>query len=167
MTAPTRASGSIARRAGLSLFLLLVLAGAWMFRPGSDGAVHVSGDGAADVLPGLDMPLSADPAGARLEVVLIRRAESLRHVPRLARLCRGRCLEVAVTVFHRPSLSGLRKIVVLDVAALGGGGSLDRGTGLGGAPAACATEVIRAEWLEAALPDCASGRRAILSVPGF
>ena len=92
-----------------------------MMRP-MDVPVSVIGDGAPAVAN-----LLAD-AGASGEVVLLRRWQSLEHVPDLRRLCRRACDGAApIVALRQPTWDGLRRVTVVDVGALGGGAALDAG----------------------------------------
>ncbi|MEM7488973.1 MAG: hypothetical protein AAF390_07590 [Pseudomonadota bacterium] len=80
------------------------------------------------------------------EVVLLRRMENLRHVPRVARLCRGDC-DAAMTVIRELSPGGLRKRIVVDLSRFDGADAIDGGAPLPEPVAIC---IARAAWVEAA-----------------
>ncbi|WP_298436340.1 hypothetical protein [uncultured Jannaschia sp.] len=131
-------------------------------------ALHLSGDGVAEVAARLaDLPRADIPDAALVEAVLLRRPGNIRHLPDLARVCRGRCAGQAVTALIRLSPGGTRKTVVIDLERLGAGAALDQGGALLPDAADCAADVIRAEMaaLRADPPDCAGTRRVVFVLP--
>lgn len=147
---------------GRWVVLVCLLLAAWLLWP-RDGApgVSVVGDGAGAVRAALDLP-----DGASADVVLLRRAESLRHLPEVARLCRGRC-GPGVTVLRVLGPGGGTRLVV-EMSALEEIAALDRGEGLPDGIAACVARVVAAEagaGRGGPGAGCAGPRRAIRVLP--
>lgn len=137
-------------------------------RPPSPATLHISGDGSDAVralLPGVDYATA--PEASRVEAILLRRMENVRHVPGLEALCRGRCEGQGVTAFLRLVPGHARKTVVIDIGRMGAGATLDDGAPLDADVAACAAQVVVAELsrLRAASPPCAGARRQIAVLP--
>jgi hypothetical protein len=157
-------------RAGASLTaLLLALLAAGLalgFRPGAGQGAHLSGDGAPALAARLgDLVVAAAPEDAALRVVLLRRRETLRHLPGLAAACGHGCRAQAVTVL-RPSASGRVATLLLDASILGGGDALDAGRPLPDAAARCLADEVRR--MQAGGEGCAGLTRAWrIHLPGF
>jgi hypothetical protein len=135
----------MARASVAVALLILALLAALSVRPRAPATVHLSGDGAGDVRPLLGAPLAADPSGAALEVVLLRRWQNLEALPALRRLCRGACDgRAAAVLIRRPGLRGRRQTLLVDVGRLGAGPPLDRAEAMPGAAAACVAALIDA-----------------------
>ena len=118
-------------RSMIAVTAVTLCAAALLLRPAGPDAYHVSGDGAAAVtaaLSRLGAPLATEAGAAGTEVVLLRRWQSLDHLPGIKRLCRAACdgraplVDIAV-----PGWAGWRRIRLIDLGAYGGGGALDRG----------------------------------------
>ena len=129
-----------------AVLLAFVLAAiAWGSRDRGGEGLHVSGDGADDLAVRLGSTLAATAEAAATEVVLLRRWQNLDHAPALRRLCRGACAPgTAAVAIRQPSPSGLRRVLLIDVGALGAGPSLDRGEGLPDAVVDCLTQGVTA-----------------------
>ena len=155
--------------AGAALAVAVAAGAGWLAaRPAPVATLHLSGDGAGAVralLPGV--PEAATPEEARVEVVLLRRMETLRHVPGLEALCRGRCDGQAVTALLRLVPGRARKTVVVDIGRMGAGRTLDAGAPLAPEVAACVARVLLAELdrLRAVPPPCAGARRQVAVLP--
>ncbi|MCK0168028.1 hypothetical protein MWU52_10740 [Jannaschia sp. S6380] len=107
--------------------------------------IDIIGDGAAAVKAAF-APLAAD-IDARIgavDAVLLRRMENLRHIPEVARLCRGRC-DGALTILYEIRPGGGRKVLVFDLARFPGAAIMDQGAGLPGPIATCIARAIAAE----------------------
>lgn len=139
----------MASRARRTLWLLplgaLGLGAALLLAPPGGLRVTIVGDGAAAVTRAFaPMRPGIEPAVGAVDAVLLRRAENLRHLPDVARLCRGRCT-AALTVLHELRPRGGRKVLVFDLSQAGGAAALDRGDPLPKGTAACIARVIAAE----------------------
>ena len=112
------------------LALLAALAlGAWTARPRDGGGVVVAGDGAPAVAAALDGAALDRGGAAARRLVLLRRWQSLDHLPAMRRLCRGACGDggPAAVELRIPALAGRRLVTLVNLAALGAGPALDRG----------------------------------------
>ena len=152
-----------------ALLVLLALALALAFLAGvrrpADPMLTIAGDGAPAVTAAHGGRAGGE-AVASLEVVLLRRLENLRHLPEARTLCRDRCGEAA-TVFLTPHPSGLRKTLVLHLAAFDGATVIDSGAPLPGGIATCIAETITSEATARlpAPPSCLPSHRRRLALP--
>ncbi|GIT91183.1 hypothetical protein JANAI62_16380 [Jannaschia pagri] len=132
----------MAKTKAVAVLALLGVVSAWLLVPWKTPSLRISGDGA----PGVEaaMPGQIDVSVGDLDVVLLRRAENLRHMEDVARLCRGRC-DAALTSLYELRPGGGRKILVFDLAQIGGAQALDRGAPLPDPIAACLADRIAQE----------------------
>lgn len=130
--------------------LLGVLLVACVATFGLRGPVNVTviGDGADDV----GVPRMAASRVAKVDGVLLRRAENLRYLTDVSRLCRGRCAP-GVTVLHEAGPGGLRKVAVFELSQEPGIEAMDAGEGLPAPVAACIADILRAEAAVLWRPD--------------
>lgn len=133
------------RRTRFAGAVCIALLGAWALWPrtGAPG-IAVVGDGAPAVRNAL-------PEGAVADIVLLRREGSLRHLPEVARLCRGRC-DPGLTVLRVLGLGSGRRLV-FEMSEMPGIAALDRGDPLPAPIVACILEAVAGET------DCLPVRR--------
>ncbi|MGB3554106.1 MAG: hypothetical protein WBA25_05635 [Jannaschia sp.] len=150
---------STARVAAALAGLVLLAALAYVLLvPRGPLTLHVSGDGAGPLRATFAKVPEAPPGVARVEVVLLRRMENLRHVPEAQAMCAGRC-DAAATVFVHLDPGRVRKTLIVDLGRLGGGDALDTGAPLPPAIQACLADLVAAELasLTAQPPACLPG----------
>ena len=146
------------RAVRLTVAALALAVAALLLWPRAPGGVSIIGDGAPAVAAALDLP-----EGAAARAVLLRRAGSLRHLPEIDRLCRGRC---------GPGLTVLRVLgpgggdrLVFEMSDLDGVEALDRGEPLPEPAVACLAGAIAAEAAGRAPPPCVGARRLRVVLP--
>lgn len=146
--------------AGLAILLAAGLL--WMARAPDRSGVHISGDGAPDLIVVLDargVPLAATPGAAATEVVLLRRWSRLaEHLPDLARLCREVCDgRSEVVILREPRPNGRRTVILHDIGAAdaGAGAALDTGAPVPAKAFACILPLLDQPAGDAVDPDAA------------
>lgn len=111
------------RRIAVAAVIALAGSAAWTIRPQTVTRPSVIGDGAPDIAAAL-----AERTVPAHEVAVLRRWQSLDHMADLRRLCRDACDGTApVVALRQPTWDGLRRVLIVDVGALGGGAALDGG----------------------------------------
>ncbi|MEM8824264.1 MAG: hypothetical protein AAGF30_11685 [Pseudomonadota bacterium] len=169
MTRRMRVSGWMVR--AVRLFAVFIVAGVAVGSfalPRGATEMTILGDGRGAVQDAFDR---ADPGLAgragRMDVVLLRRAENLRHLPDIARLCRRACVE-AITVIREMHLGGLRRRIVVDLSQFPGAEVIDTGATLPGEVAECIVLAVQMEVADvfgAPVPDCVPSHRRIWRLP--
>jgi hypothetical protein len=133
-----------------------LVAAAWALWPRAPEGVSVAGDGAPAVAAALDLP-----ARAGVDLVLLRRKANLRHLPKVARLCRGRC---------GPGLTMLRIVggyprLVVEMSELEGIAALDRGEPLPRAIVDCVAGAVAQQVAGRPPSGCLGARRTVVALP--
>ena len=145
------------------LWLLPLGLAALLLWPPADPSVEVLGDGAAEIRAALGETGAALP----VTVVGLRRMENIRHVPDVARLCRGRC-DAALTTMRIVGPRRGAKVLVFDLGAMPGAQALDRGVALPPATVSCIASAIAAEAATGGhvdAPDCVAGHTRLWRLP--
>ncbi|MEM8849788.1 MAG: hypothetical protein AAGE03_07110 [Pseudomonadota bacterium] len=143
---------------------------AWVFIvPRAGGDLTVLGDGRAAILADVERTGLVPQSGRIVptELILLRRMENLRHIPDVARLCRGAC-DAAVTVIREMGPGGLRKRVVVDLGRFDGAKALDTGAALPEGMTRCvaAMAIREAESVFAGPPGgCVPSHRQLWRLP--
>lgn len=116
--------------------------------PLSPKNVHISGDGADQIAtaffqwPGPDR--AQMPEFAEFQVIALRRWQNFEGMTDLRRLCGSACDgSTPVVELRRPSLDGLTRVLLVDVAFFGAGPALDEGTAIEDHVLSCIAGFIR------------------------